>query len=106
MEMSDGSGRLIPEWENNGMEEDYDCCCEGAVGLHGRDAAIMNLRQREIRLQRMGHFLAAGLLVLISVSVALLVITVQGGRHHPSSDGKVKKTTLPECFVERCCRYK
>lgn len=90
MEMSDGSGRLIAEWENDDMEEDYDCCCEGAVRLHGRDAAIENLRQREIRLQRMGHFLAAGLLVLISVSVALLVITVQEGRHQPSSEDKVK----------------
>lgn len=90
MEMSDGSGRLIPEWKNHSMEEDYDYCFEGAAGLHGRDAAIKNLRQREIRLQRMGHFLAAGLLVLISVSVTLLVITVQGGRHHPPSEGKVK----------------
>lgn len=92
--MSDGSGRLIPEWENDSMEEDYDCCFEGAAGLHERGAAIENLRQREIRLQRMGQFLAAGLLVLISVSVALLVITAQGGRHHPSSEGKVK-TDIP-----------
>lgn len=97
MDMWDGSRRLIPDWKTSGMEEDC-CCCGGVAGLH-RQNTIQVLRQKQIRLQRMARFLAAGLLVLISLSVAVLITVVRGGRSHQSPDRQVNLSIPAQSVV-------
>lgn len=80
MEMSDGDRRLI-----RGMEEDGCSSCGGEAGLHRQNTLIL----KEKRQRRMAPFLAAALLVLISVALALLIMVVLTGRGHQSPDGKV-----------------
>ncbi|XP_068461056.1 lymphotoxin-alpha-like [Clinocottus analis] len=65
------------------MEEEgcYSCCCSGTeAGLHRQDVLIRLLLRRESRQQRLAWGFAAGLLVLLTGSLALLVTQVLGGR--------------------------
>lgn len=93
-----GSRRLIPELEASGMEEDGGCC--GAAGPHW-GISTQALRQKETRLHRMAQFLAAGLLVLISVSVALFITVMHAGRSCRTPDRQVN-SPVPACVVLPC----
>nr|XP_046241985.1 lymphotoxin-alpha [Scatophagus argus] len=93
MEMLDGSGRLIREWETSGMEEDGF--------FRGVDARShrhhTNTSPNEARLQRMVQFLAVAILLLTSVVLALLVTVLLGGRTHefPSSQPTAHPVSKP-----------
>lgn len=96
MEMSHGSRRL----ETLGMEEDGGCCrCCGAAGPHGNNISTKALRQKETRLQRIAQCLAAGLLVLISVALALLITVVHAWRGSHSPDGQVNFSIPASYFI-------
>lgn len=94
--MTDGRQRLMHEWETSGMDTDGCNCCTGAAELYRRDT-VHALRLKEIRLQRMAQFLAAGILVLISVSVVLFVTVAYARRSHHFQDSQVTRSIPVRC---------
>ncbi|XP_054467242.1 lymphotoxin-alpha-like [Anoplopoma fimbria] len=73
------------------MEEEgrYSCCCSGGEARpQRRDVLIQLLRQKETRNPRLVQLIAAGLLLLISGALALLVTVVFGERGQPSRDSQ------------------
>lgn len=80
--MSDGRQWLIREWENSDME----------MADLQRNTLIRFLHEKEARLQRMCHFVAVGIVLLISAALALMIMDVYGRRVDTHPDMQVTFT--------------